>query len=206
MQRGGDLTEERAVLRKGPQEYHSAPIESGRTNRMSQSIPVHDHQVGDREELTGDPNSGVMESLNGAVGVGQIATGKDAGHAGGGSGLAITIITIIFTEIFHWRHGERSLKMPDWLISRLFFKSGTAAKRGMTAGIGGAKARSATPVVAESRMCGVLSTGSNRNRGYPFVWVTANLLRLSSLPRSVSGNKMREKVRGGQKLKEERAT
>ena len=74
---------------------------------MSQSIPVRNHQDGDREVLTGDPSSGVMESLNGAGGVGQVATGKDAGHAGGGSGLAKAIITIIFTEIFHWRHGER---------------------------------------------------------------------------------------------------
>lgn len=76
----------------------------------------------------GDPSSGVMESLNGAVGVGQVATGKDAGHAGGGSRLATVIITIIFTEIFHWRHCERLLEVSDWLISRLFSSLGRLPK------------------------------------------------------------------------------
>lgn len=35
MRRGGDLTEEKAGLRKGPQEYHSAPGEA-RDARLEQ--------------------------------------------------------------------------------------------------------------------------------------------------------------------------
>lgn len=100
MRRGGDLTEEKAGLRKGPQEYHSAPRER-RDTRLEQ-VDFKTRRLQEEEKkLTCDPRSAVVESLEVGGRVNNVAGGKDVDT---GSQLLAIITTVIYTLVTHWRH------------------------------------------------------------------------------------------------------
>lgn len=85
MRRGGDLTEEKAGLRKGPQEYHSAP---------GQSVSIVDLGIlkDKKPRHTCDPRSAVVEALEVGGRVDNVAGGKDIDA---GSQVLAIITTVI---------------------------------------------------------------------------------------------------------------
>lgn len=78
-------------LRKGPQEYHSAPV------KESATCDTFD----ERRDRTCNPGSAVVEALEVGDGVDDVARGKDIDLLGNGLAVITTVIQILG---FHWRH------------------------------------------------------------------------------------------------------
>lgn len=84
-------------LRKGPQEYHSTPAERLSADVMDESVGLL------VVVLTGSPGSAVVQALERARGVDEVAAGKDVGLA---DDVLAVITTVIIHGIFHGRHVE----------------------------------------------------------------------------------------------------
>lgn len=109
------------VLRRGPQEYHSAPARpcqraSGPAESLRQLATS-----GPTIRLTGKSGSAVVEASQRRGGrVDHVAAGKDIGLAA--NVLAIITTRLTLTGLFHGRHCCGSL--PPWSRSEAIRKTG----------------------------------------------------------------------------------